>query len=586
MNNTTQKSSVEMPSGVILNAYPDSLGATLKDAIKLLKNPLFKDVFSMFYILPTMFNSDLDRGFSIIDYHLNQDLVTPEDLEALKELGVGLKLDIVLNHLSVNSPQFQDLLKKGNTSIFKDFFLDWNAFWKGHSQETKAGIVVPQEDYLNRLFMRKPGLPVLKVPLPDGSEKVYWNTFYQEIIYHPISKSDLNELNLTEAQQKHIAKRINAAIVKGEDPTTLPFDLNDTLQKELIRIVKQKCTFLGQMDVNAQSPLVWEFYEETLKKLSDYGCRLLRLDAFAYLHKEAGQTNFFNIPGTWDYLDRIKEIADRNQMAILPEIHAEYGAHLHDQIAAAGHAIYDFFFPGLVLHTLENADNRALLGWIHEIVEKEFQTVNMLGCHDGIPVLDLNGKEVNGIYSEGLLSTKQIDLIMDRVLDRGGRVKNIYDAEGNKLSYYQINATFFSALGEDEAKMLLARALQIFMPGIPQVWYLDLFVGKNDYAAANSAGKGGHKEINRTNLVRPKIEEALGSKIVQQQLELLRLRNTHPAFEGELKIRTAPENQLCLEWQKEGYIARLEADLITFQFRIQYTANKTLRTIKNECLAH
>jgi hypothetical protein len=37
------------------------------------------------------------------------------------------------------------------------------------------------------------------------------------------------------------------------------------------------------MDV---TPLVWEFYEETLKKLSGYGCMILRLDAFAYLHKQ------------------------------------------------------------------------------------------------------------------------------------------------------------------------------------------------------------------------------------------------------------------------------------------------------------
>lgn len=38
------------------------------------------------------------------------------------------------------------------------------------------------------------------------------------------------------------------------------------------------------------------------------------------------------------------------------------------------------------------------------------------------------------------------------------------------------------------------------MPGKPQIWYLDLFAGKNDYEAVKRAGKDGHKEINRTNL--------------------------------------------------------------------------------------
>jgi hypothetical protein len=45
--------------------------------------------------------------------------------------------------------------------------------------------------------------------------------------------------------------------------------------------------------------------------------------------------------------------------------------------------------------------------WIKEIIAKGFKTVNMLGCHDGIPVLDLKGKEVNGVYQKGLLEDKK-----------------------------------------------------------------------------------------------------------------------------------------------------------------------------------
>jgi sucrose phosphorylase len=38
----------------------------------------------------------------------------------------------------------------------------------------------------------------------------------------------------------------------------------------------------------------------------------------------------------------------------------------------------------------------------------------------------------------------------------------------------------------------------MFMPGIPQIWYLDIFAGKNNYEAADNGGSAGHKEINRT----------------------------------------------------------------------------------------
>ena len=112
--------------GLILNVYPDSMGPHLSDLVTLLEQEDFKDIFSCLYILPSMFHSDLDRGFSVIDYDLNQSLVRPEDLERLRTLGVNLKLDIVLNHLSVGSPEFKDLMRRGDDSPYLDFFIDWN----------------------------------------------------------------------------------------------------------------------------------------------------------------------------------------------------------------------------------------------------------------------------------------------------------------------------------------------------------------------------------------------------------------------------------------------------------------------------
>ena len=68
-----QQNSQNTSNGVMLNLYPDSIGKTLSDTITMLKKEEFKDVFSLIYILPTFFNSDLDRGFSIIDYNINQE---------------------------------------------------------------------------------------------------------------------------------------------------------------------------------------------------------------------------------------------------------------------------------------------------------------------------------------------------------------------------------------------------------------------------------------------------------------------------------------------------------------------------------
>lgn len=561
-NNTVLK-------GVMLNAYPDSIGEKLGDTIKMLQMLEFKDAFSLFYVLPTFFNSDLDRGFSIIDYNLNKALVSEEDLKVLDELGVMLKFDIVLNHLSVASPQFKDVLKYGEASKYIDFFINWNTFWEGNGEKNEDGILIPNKVYLDNLFMRKSGLPILKVPFPDGSKHPYWNTFYQQIKFNKIRIEYLENIEgLDNTERLAITDMVNHAIEKGEELNTIDFKKYHNFKAEILKIVEENCTILGQMDVNANSKLVWDFYEETLAKVKGFGGKILRLDAFAYLHKEVGKTNFFNKPGTWQYLEQINKIAQKNDLIVLPEIHAEYGLNLHDEVAEKGYYIYDFFLPGLVIHTLEKGDNKALLKWAKEIINKGYKTINMLGCHDGIPVLDLKGKEVNGVYNKGLLDDAEIEDLMNTIMARGGRVKNLYDPSGKKISYYQVNATFFSALGENEQKLLLARAIQLFMPGIPQIWYLDIFAGKNNYRAADKAGSGGHKEINRTTLSLSDIEKSLNEKMVLNQLKLIKLRNNSEAFLGRLKISDTSTNKIDMTWTNNEHAAHLKANLKTYRFTI------------------
>jgi len=504
-----------LPNGVMLNAYPDSLDRDLAGAVRMLRRPELADAFSLFYLLPTVFNSDLDRGFSVIDYDLNGELVSAEDLEALDQLGILLKFDLVLNHLSVGSPQFQDMLAKGDESEFVDFFIDWNQFWDGAGALHEDGYVMPSPEHLERLFMRKPGLPILRVRFPDGSDRFYWNTFYQQV-----------------------------DVIDGER------------------------TYLGQMDLNARSEAVWDFYHQTLAKLATFGAKILRLDAFAYLHKEVGSVNFFNKPGTWDYLDRLRVIAEDCGLILLPEIHSEYGTGIHEELSDKDYPIYDFFFPGLVIDAIDTANNASLLRWITEIIERDIKTVNMLGCHDGIPVLDLRGG--GETQAEGLLADAEIGAIIERLLARGGRVKNLYGPDGTKISYYQVNATFFSALGESEARLRLARAIQLFMPGTPQVWYLDLFAGVNDDEAADRGGTGGHKEINRTNLTAEDIEAGLCRSVVLDQLEMIRLRNTSEAFGGELTILETEPHRLSLRWENGVIHANLDADLAAATFTIKH----------------
>lgn len=546
--------------GVMLNAYPDSIGGTLADIVGLLKRPEFREAFTSFYILPSIFNTDLDRGFSLIDYGLSETLASPEALEELKALGIDLALDFILNHTSVLSKEFQDILKRGDDSPYRDFFIDWNRFWDGHGTMTEDGYIQPDAELIRDMFFRKPGLPILMVRFPDGRDVPYWNTFYQEVRYDPIDAQDLMRvMPLQYGTADVLAQCVNATLARGKTPKQIDLGRWNAYKAQVADYLEGHRKYLGQMDLNIRSPLVWDYYRDTLKTLVGYGARVVRLDAFAYAPKEVGARNFMNDPGTWGLLDKVQEIAVPLGVTLLPEIHASYAEKTYALLADKGYMVYDFFLPGLLIDMFERKSGEYLKRWIDEITEKGIRTVNMLGCHDGIPLLDL----------KGLLDEGSIQRLIDTVVARGGYVKDLH---GQKNVYYQVNATYYSALGEDDRRMLLARAVQLFMPGKPQVWYLDLFGGKNDYEAMRHAGAGGHKEINRTNLTAEEATARLEMPVVARQLELLRMRNRFPVFYEEADITAQTEAiRFRVIWQAAGQKAVLDANLVSAAFDIVIT---------------
>ena len=208
-----------MNIGPMLNAYPDSMGGTLDDIAAFLQKPEMKDVFSSCYVLPSLFHTDLDRGFSVIDYSLNKMLASREALDKLEGLGIDLKLDFILNHASVLSKQFQDIIKNGDKSEYRDFFIDWNKFWEGCGEMTEDGYIQPDQKYIKDMFFRKPGLPILMVRFPDGRDVPYWNTFYQEVTYRTVDAQDLMQAaGLQYTESVMLAEVLNTQTKEGKKP--------------------------------------------------------------------------------------------------------------------------------------------------------------------------------------------------------------------------------------------------------------------------------------------------------------------------------------------------------------------------------
>ena len=159
------------------------------------------------------------------------------------------------------------------------------------------------------MFFRKPGLPILMVRLPDGTEKPYWNTFYQEVRYPRPDAQDL--MAAAGLQYATRGRRWRSGSRPRLDAGRTPGARSTSPASSATRPPSSNCwsraaSTSARWTSTSSRPLVWEFYADTLDKLAGYGAQIVRLDAFAYAPKEPGEKNFLNDPGTWDLLDRVK----------------------------------------------------------------------------------------------------------------------------------------------------------------------------------------------------------------------------------------------------------------------------------------
>ena len=130
---------------------------------------------------------------------------------------------------------------------------------------------------------------------------------------------------------------------------------------------------------------------------------------------------------------------------------------------------------------------------------------------------------------------------------------------------HQINATFFSVLGRDTRRMLLARALQAFLPGEPQFYYVGLLGGADDTGLFARTGQG--RDVNRHSYARDEVLRALDSEVTRGQLSLARLRR-HPVFDGSFSWDAPDEASLTLRWRGAGHEAVLRARVDEPDFEI------------------
>ncbi|MFZ2674484.1 MAG: sucrose phosphorylase, partial [Trichococcus flocculiformis] len=313
------------------------------------------------------------------------------------------------------------------------------------------------------------------------------------------------------------------------------------------------CTFSEeQIDLNVKTEATRQFIKDTLSFLADKGASIIRLDAFAYAIKELDTNCFFVEPEIWEMLEYAVEILKPYGVTVLPEIHEHYT--IQQKIAEKGYPVYDFALPMLVLHALYSGKAEKLLHWLEICPRNQFTT---LDTHDGIGVVDV----------KDLLTQEEVDFAVEALYEKGANLKRIYSSEAyNNLDIYQINCTYYSALGNNDAAYLLARAIQCFTPGIPQIYYVGLLAGENDLELLENSKEG--RNINRHYYSLDEINQEIERPVVKDLFRLLAFRNTAKAFDGDLKITMIDEGAFTLTWATAEESASLTVDLPTNKFSI------------------
>ena len=196
--------------------------------------------------------------------------------------------------------------------------------------------------------------------------------------------------------------------------------------------------------------------------------------------------------------------------------------------------VYNFALPPLVLHTFRTGDASILSGWASSLTLPSARTTffNFLASHDGV---GLNP-------ARGILSSTDIDSLVEQTLGHGGLISYKQNADGT-TSPYEMNINYFDALSNpsnDESldlqvdRFMAAQAIMLSIVGMPGIYFHSLFGSRNWKQGVNLTKHS--RTINRQKLERAELEKQLAdpnslrSKVFTRYGKLLAARSSSSAF--------------------------------------------------------
>jgi sucrose phosphorylase len=284
-------------------------------------------------------------------------------------------------------------------------------------------------------------------------------------------------------------------------------DLSDVVRPRtnaLLREVKTAkgtqhvwCTFShDQVDLNFKNPQVLKEFVNIIRQYLDYGVRIFRLDAVAFLWKEVG-TNCLNLEQTHEVVRLLRSLIEQAcpDAVIITETNIPNRQNLaYFGNANEAHCIYNFSLPPLLVNSLITGNCDYLKQWMMSMPPARNGTAyfNFIASHDGIGLRP----------AEGLLDDQEIDNLVTTMQQFGGLVSWRTGENGDRKPY-EINISLFDALqgtkkGTDQyglQRFACAHAIMLALEGIPGIYIHSLLGTRNDYQRAENSGH--NRAINR-----------------------------------------------------------------------------------------
>ena len=253
-----------MPAKVELIAYADRFGGGLHVLHGLLNGPLC-GLFGGVHVLPFYRPYDgTDAGFDPEDHtEVDPRLGSWDDVAAL---GTEYRVmaDVIVNHVSSGSPQFQDWLLNGDASQFAGMFLTYGTVFPGGATE----------EMLLRLYRPRPGLPFTPYALGNGGKALLWTTFTpQQIdldVSHPATRAYLRRILDRLAGARAGQVRLDAVGYAVKTPGLTSFMTPETFKfigevagwchdRDLAVLVEVHSYYLHQVEIARQVDYVYDF---------------------------------------------------------------------------------------------------------------------------------------------------------------------------------------------------------------------------------------------------------------------------------------------------------------------------------------